>query len=294
MLARHIHLQPHLTIHELEDFYRKAYDPIERGRWHFLWLLSRGFTATTIASVTGYSSYWIGQMARRYNREGPDGVRDRRHRPKAATPLLSQDREQELRNALAGPAPGGDLWCGRTVAAWIGQHLRRHIPRQTGWRWLRRLGATWRKPRPRHVGADPAAQRAFKDRHRPRQAAGGSRIPSQQGGRRLSNSAAAVISSGRRRCSPGGLSAFTAGMVRIVDLRDFRHLARRHRIIDRYEGRQTTPFPPGDPPRYWSAQRSSGYCCAASAQFLGCPGWWGNLIQYERLHITGVRRRAVY
>jgi transposase len=166
-MARHIHLQPHLTVRELELHYRTARDPVERSRWHFLWLLSCSFTATTIAAVTGYSAYWIGQIARRYNREGPDGVRDGRHRPKTGSPLLSQDRQQELRNALAGPTPGGDHWCGRTVAAWMGERLRRQISRQTRWRWLRRLGARWRKPRPRHLGADPATQRAFKDRLHP-------------------------------------------------------------------------------------------------------------------------------
>ena len=167
-MARHIHLQPHLSISELEEDFRRTRDPIERSRWQFLWLLGRGFTATTIASVTGYSAYWIGQIARRYNDEGPDGVRDRRHRTKTGPPaLLSEDHQQELRDALTGPAPGGDRWCGRTVAAWIGERLRRRVPRQTGWRWLRRLGARWRKPRPRHVSADLTAQRDFKQRLRP-------------------------------------------------------------------------------------------------------------------------------
>jgi hypothetical protein len=50
-------------------------------------------TAMTIATVTGYSAYWIGQIARRYNKEGPDGVRDRRHRPKTGTSLLSKNRQ---------------------------------------------------------------------------------------------------------------------------------------------------------------------------------------------------------
>jgi|SRR5271166_6631257 len=124
-MARHIQLQPHLTIHELEDSYCNARDPIERGHWHFLWLLSRGMTATAIAAVSGYSAYWIGQIARRYNQEGPAGVRDRRHRPQLGTPLLSEDRQQELRNALKGIAPGGDRWCGRTVASWIAGRLGR-------------------------------------------------------------------------------------------------------------------------------------------------------------------------
>src|SRR5207342_3939727 len=78
-MARRISLEPHLTIEELEARYRSTKDPVERSRWHFLWLLARGLTATAIARVTGYSAYWIGQIARRYNARGPDGVRDRRH-----------------------------------------------------------------------------------------------------------------------------------------------------------------------------------------------------------------------
>jgi hypothetical protein len=75
-MLRHIHLVPHLTDGELHDRYRRAGDAVERSHWHFLWLLASGMTAT---AVTGHSAYWIGQIARRYNTNGPDGVRDRRH-----------------------------------------------------------------------------------------------------------------------------------------------------------------------------------------------------------------------
>ena len=81
-MPRRIHLEPHLADAELYDRYRSAGDLVERSHWHFLWLLAGGMTAAAVASVTGYSAYWIGQMASRYNCEGPDGVGDRRHRTK--------------------------------------------------------------------------------------------------------------------------------------------------------------------------------------------------------------------
>ncbi len=77
-MPRRIRLHPYLSDQELHNRYRHAHDPVERSHWQFLWLLARGLTATTIARVTGYSTYWIGQIARRYNAAGPDGVRDRR------------------------------------------------------------------------------------------------------------------------------------------------------------------------------------------------------------------------
>jgi transposase len=164
-MPRRIHLAPYLTDDELQKRYRAAADPVERSHWHFLWLLAGGLTATAVAAVTGYSAYWIGQIARRYNTDGPEGVRDRRHSAQEPRLLLPPAQQGHLREALAGPHPEGDHWCCRTIAAWIADHVpdrtRRLVPRQTGWRYLRRLGARWCKPRPRHVGADPAAQAEF-------------------------------------------------------------------------------------------------------------------------------------
>jgi hypothetical protein len=87
-MPRRIHLAPHLTDDELYNHYCRAVDPVERSHWHFLWLLAGGVTATAVAVVTGYSAYWIGQIARRYNTDGPDGVRDRRHALCAGQPDL--------------------------------------------------------------------------------------------------------------------------------------------------------------------------------------------------------------
>ncbi|HEV8191538.1 MAG TPA: IS630 family transposase [Ktedonobacterales bacterium] len=120
-----------------------------------------------MASLTGYTAYWIGQIARRYNTAGPEGVRDLRRRSKGFPALLSEEQQQAaLRAALAVPHPAGDHWCGRTVAACMSTHLGRRVSRQAAWRALRQLGARFLKPRPRHVQADPAAQALFKARLR--------------------------------------------------------------------------------------------------------------------------------
>jgi transposase len=134
---------------------------------HFLWLLAGGMTATAEAAVTGYSAYWNGQIARRYSTHGPDGVWDRRHAICAGRPDLPASQLSELRAAVACPHPESDRWCGRTVAQWLAERLGRHVGRQLGWRYLRRLGARWLKPRPRHVRADPLAQAEFVARLRP-------------------------------------------------------------------------------------------------------------------------------
>ena len=155
-MTQRISLDPHLTIVELEGRYRSTRDQVERSRWHFLWRLARGLTAKAIASITWYSAYWIGRIARRYNQHGPDGVKDGRRQSRPSAALLSGAQQDELVAALAmGSAPEGDRWNGRTVAAWIRQRLGRHVGRQLGWAYLRRLGARLRIPRPRHVQTGP-------------------------------------------------------------------------------------------------------------------------------------------
>jgi transposase len=167
-MARRISLEPHLTTKELEGRYRSTKDPVERSRWHFLWLLARGLTAKVIASITGYSAYWIARIARRYNQHGPAGIKDLRRQSRPSMPLLSAALQDELVAALeAGAAPAGDRWSGRTVATWISQRLGRRVGRQLGWTYLRRLGARLRAPRPRHVQTDQQAQADFKQRLRP-------------------------------------------------------------------------------------------------------------------------------
>ena len=60
-MARRIHLQPYLSIDELEHRYRTAKEPNERTWWQILWLLAQGRTATELSAVIGYRAYWIGQ-----------------------------------------------------------------------------------------------------------------------------------------------------------------------------------------------------------------------------------------
>lgn len=161
-MSRHITLTPHLTVQELETRYRRASDGTERSHWQIIWLLAQGHPAWKVAEMTGYSAYWIGQLARRYNAGGADALRDQRHVLRAhRPPLLSETTGlADLRAALAGPAPQGDVWNSRTVAVWLSAWLGRPVSAQTAWVYLRQLGWTPQAPRPRHVRAASAEERA--------------------------------------------------------------------------------------------------------------------------------------
>jgi transposase len=155
-------ISPHLSLDELEQRYRRAQDPVARSQWQMVWLLSSGMPTAEVARVTSYSVNWVREIARRYREDGPAGIGDRRHGNPGAAPLLDAVQQEQLRAALGGPAPHGDLWTCRGVAAWMSATLGRPVSEQRGWEWMRRLGFTPQQPRPRATRADPEAQEASK------------------------------------------------------------------------------------------------------------------------------------
>lgn len=161
-MARKLTVAPHLTVEALGQRYRGAEDRVARSQWQILWLLGQGMPTAEVARVTGYGVRWIQEVARRYRDGGPAAVGDRRHGNPGAPPLLDAGQQEQLRHALAGPAPDGGLWTGRQVARWMSQRLGRPVSPQRGWEWLRRLGFTPQRPRPRETRADPAAREGFK------------------------------------------------------------------------------------------------------------------------------------
>ena len=100
----------------MEGLYRKASDPVLRTHLLMVWRMSLGDPIREVARMVGYSEKWTREIARRYEREGVEGLGDRRHGNPGAKEraLLDEAAQQELREALlSGPAPacvgGGDV-----------------------------------------------------------------------------------------------------------------------------------------------------------------------------------------
>src|SRR3954468_21756383 len=155
-------LAAHLSPAELGQRSRAARSPGERPHLRIVWLLSRGRSEREVTQITGYGRRWVGEVARRYDEGGPDGLGDRRRGNVGAKPLLGAEDEAALRGAGAGaarraaraepPADGG-LWTGPKVAAWMAVRLGREVWPQRGWDYLRKVGYSAQRPRPRHAKA---------------------------------------------------------------------------------------------------------------------------------------------
>jgi transposase len=161
-------LAAHLSPAELGQRYRAARSPIERSHLQIVWLLSQGRDEREVARVAGYGRRWVGEIVRRYNEAGPDGLGDRRRGNVGATPLLGAADEAALRAALAAPPADGGLWTGPKVAVWMGVRLGREVWPQRGWDYLRKLGYSAQVPRPRHAKAASPEERAAYKKSSPR------------------------------------------------------------------------------------------------------------------------------
>jgi transposase len=165
-MPKRLELSPHASTDELEHRYRKAKDPVERSHLQIVWLLSESRSTREVCEVTGYSPGWVRHIARRYNEWGVEGLGDRRHTNPGAREraLLDEEGQEELREALVGPPPGGGMWSGPKVARWIEQrNALEKVHVQRGFEYLRKVGMSPQVPRPSNAkGADSEEREAFK------------------------------------------------------------------------------------------------------------------------------------
>jgi hypothetical protein len=98
----------------------------ECRRWQVIGLLADRARLAEIEAATGCRPCTIRQIAQRYRESGPAGLADGRQRSPGASPILSVDQQDELRQALRNPAPDGGRWTGPKVAHWIAARKRKN------------------------------------------------------------------------------------------------------------------------------------------------------------------------
>ena len=144
-----------LNADELKGIVCRGQEPDEQRRWQVLYALATGLSLAEVAAATGYRPRTIRQLVRRYLDVGAAALVDRRAFGQGAMPILSDEAQLELRQALQGAAPDGGKWTGTKVARWMAEKTGKDVHRQRGWEYLRRLGG-------RNDGDDAPAKEAPK------------------------------------------------------------------------------------------------------------------------------------
>src|SRR5262249_1268796 len=139
----------HRTARQAWAKYRSCRHPVEKTRWHLVWLLLRTDeprTPAQAAEVVGVSVIAARAVLKRWNGWGRAGVADGGGK-NGGGPALTEAQRAELFAALKGRPPDGGLWTGAKVARYVKDRWRVRVAPQTGWRWLVALGFTLQVPR---------------------------------------------------------------------------------------------------------------------------------------------------
>ena len=160
-MPRTLPIASHLSLEELRRLERTV-PSADRVRVLAVRLMAEGRPATEVGPLVGFSPEWVRTLAHRYNAEGAAALGDGRRHNAGAAPLLDAGQQEALRTALGGPAPDGGVWTCRWVAVWMSQVLGREVRPQRAWVWMRKLGFTPQRPRPRATHAEAALQEAWK------------------------------------------------------------------------------------------------------------------------------------
>jgi len=160
-------IKPHLSHEEITKQYRKCKNPVEKSRWHLIWLMNNPENAilvTKAAQTVGFCQRWARTLVNRYNKEGAEGLSDKRKNNQGKTAFLTKKQQTELKKLLTDKRPpDGGLWTGPKVADWIEKKAKKHITAVGAWKWIRKSGFTLQVPRPKNIkSADEKETKKFK------------------------------------------------------------------------------------------------------------------------------------
>jgi transposase len=127
-------------------------------------LVAQGLSCPEVARLLGDAPRSVENWVRRFERHGWAGLfdHDRPGRPSRLTNDQLQAVERVLREPPSAVGLSGQLWDGKTLAAYLEQTFAVRLGVRQAQRLFRQLGFRLRKPRPLIAHADPAAQAAYK------------------------------------------------------------------------------------------------------------------------------------
>jgi transposase len=152
------------VIATLQNEIQRSADARYDHRLHGLLLVAQGLNCCEVASLLGDSPRTVAYWVERYEVRGLAGLQEgeRSGRP----PKLESDQVADVQQALRGkPCDAGlegNLWDGKTLAAYVRAHHRVDLGPRHCRRLLRQWEFRYRKPRPLIARADPERQAAHK------------------------------------------------------------------------------------------------------------------------------------
>jgi transposase len=148
----------------LQDEIRRSEESRYDHRLHGVLLVAQGMTCPEVAKLLGDAPRSVEYWVRGFEQNGLAGLREgeRSGRPSRLNEKQLKEINSALRQMPRDMGFGGNLWDGKTLAAWIAQRYKIDLGVRQCQRLFRQLGFRLRKPRPRIAQADPVRQKAHK------------------------------------------------------------------------------------------------------------------------------------
>ena len=152
----------------LQDEIRRSEESRYDHRLHGVLLVAQGMTCPQVAELLGDAPRSVEYWVRRFEQSGLAGLREgeRSGRPRRLDEKQLREINSALRRMPRELGLGGNLWDGKTLAAWIAQRYGIELGVRQYQRLFRQLGFRLRKPRPAVAQADAARQKAHKKNSR--------------------------------------------------------------------------------------------------------------------------------
>ena len=148
----------------LQDKIRRSEESRYDHRLHGVLLVAQGMTCPEVARLLGDAPRSVEYWVRDFEVRGFAGLREgeRSGRPRRLDEKQLGEINVALRQMPRDLGLGGNLWDGKTLAAWITKEYGIDLGVRQCQRLFRQLGFRLRKPRPSIAQADPARQKVHK------------------------------------------------------------------------------------------------------------------------------------
>ena len=148
----------------LQDEIRRSEESRYDHRLHGVLLVAQGMTCPEVAGLLGDAPRSVENWVRRFELQGLAGLLEgeRPGRPRRLNPQQLAEIDAVLRKTPREAGMSGNLWDGKTLAAWIKGNYGARLGVRQCQRLFRQFGFRLRKPRPMIAQADPERQKAHK------------------------------------------------------------------------------------------------------------------------------------
>src|SRR5579863_1368798 len=152
----------------LQDEIRRSEEARYDHRLHGVLLVAEGFSCPEVARLLGDAPRTVEYWVHSFEHKGLAGLREgeRPGRPRRLSEEQLQQIDAGLRKTPREAGLGGNLWDGKTLAAWIEQEYEVSLGVRQCQRVFRQRGFRLRKPRPAIAQANPELQRVHKKNSR--------------------------------------------------------------------------------------------------------------------------------